>query len=121
LRWSIATTWAVLVPSLGAPDSALTGFAVLATLGDFLARVAFLLDLPFAGAPLALCASDLAFLVAFGLATRFQLLGGSGSGCYGRGGLFFDIQRCHSLISCAVNPDRTWITLIPLESKPIPI
>jgi hypothetical protein len=34
------------------PDSGLAGLAALAPLGDFLEGVAFLLTLPFAGAPL---------------------------------------------------------------------
>jgi hypothetical protein len=52
LRCSIANACAVLLPSRGAPDSGLAGFAALSPLGDFLAGVVFLLAFPFAGAPL---------------------------------------------------------------------
>src|SRR5579863_6501479 len=62
LRWSIATTWAVLVPSRGPADS----LAAFLALGAFLAGVAFLAALAFAGAPLLACARPLPFVVAFG-------------------------------------------------------
>src|ERR1022692_3139315 len=65
LRWSMAITWAILLPSRGPPPSfALAAF--LAALGAFLAGVAFLVALAFAGAPLADCAPPLAFFFAFG-------------------------------------------------------
>src|ERR1035437_805451 len=66
-RWSMATTWAVLLPSRG-PDSSLAGFAAFLALGEFLAPVVFVVDLALAGAPLAACAPPLAFLSDFGFA-----------------------------------------------------
>src|ERR1039457_3133282 len=66
LRWSMATTWAVLLPSRGpALSSALAAFLAL---GAFLAAVVFLVALAFAGAPLAARAPLLAFLSDFGFA-----------------------------------------------------
>src|ERR1019366_4576906 len=63
LRWSMATTWAVLLASRGpAASGALAAFLAL---GAFLAAVVFLFALPLAGAPLAACAPPLAFLAAF--------------------------------------------------------
>jgi hypothetical protein len=60
-RWSIATTWAVLLPSRGlAVSGALASFLAL---GAFLAVVVFLVALAFVGAPLAACAPPLAFFV----------------------------------------------------------
>src|ERR1022692_1204268 len=72
-RCSMATTWAVLLPSRGAAASfALTTFLPL---GALLAAVVFLAALPLVGAPLATCAPrvaacapPLAFRSAFGLA-----------------------------------------------------
>src|SRR5674476_587283 len=65
-RWSMATTWAVLLPSRGpAPSSALAAFLAL---GAFLAALVFLVALALAGAPLAVCAPPLAFLSDFGFA-----------------------------------------------------
>jgi len=63
-RWSIATTWAVLLPSRGPAVS--RALAVLLPLGAFLAGVALFPDLPFEDAPLAPCARPLAFPWAFG-------------------------------------------------------
>src|ERR1035437_5175275 len=63
-RWSMATTWAVLLPSRG---PALSGdFAALGDLGAFFAGVAFLVALPFAGAPLVACLPPLALRSALG-------------------------------------------------------
>jgi hypothetical protein len=64
-RWSIATTCAVLLPSLGPAVSC--AFAAFLRLGAFLAAVAFLVALAFAGAPLA------GRCVTFGLAFRLRL------------------------------------------------
>src|ERR1039458_9665125 len=71
LRRSMATTWAVLLPSRGAASS--RAFAAVLPLGAALAAVAFLAALAFAGAPLAdcaprlaACAPPLAFRSAFG-------------------------------------------------------
>src|ERR1035441_8010756 len=59
LRWSIATTWAVLLPSRGpALSCALAAFWAL---GAFLAAVVRLVSLAFVGAPLATRAPPLAF------------------------------------------------------------
>src|SRR6266849_6870169 len=66
-RCSIATTWAVLLPSRAVPG-ALAGFAPLAALGVFFAGVGSLVALAFAGAPLAGCAPRLALGSAFGFA-----------------------------------------------------
>src|ERR1022692_2972964 len=67
LRWSMAITWAILLPSRGPPPSfALAAF--LAALGAFLAGVAFVVALWAARAP------PLAFFPAFGFAS-------SASGC----------------------------------------
>ena len=52
LRWSIATTWAVLLPSLGAVASCV--LAARLPLGAFLAGLAFLVALACVGARLAL-------------------------------------------------------------------
>src|SRR5580704_16810738 len=63
-RWSMTTTWAVLLPSRGA-----VVYCVLAAhlpLGAFLAEVAFLVALPVVGAPLADCVPHLAFRAAVG-------------------------------------------------------
>jgi len=49
LRWSMATTWAVLLPSRGPVSCVL---AALLALGAFLAAVVFLVALAFFGAPL---------------------------------------------------------------------
>jgi hypothetical protein len=65
LRCSIATTWAVLLPSRG-PDSAFAGFAAFLALGAFLAEAVFLVALVLADAPLAACAPALRFLSALG-------------------------------------------------------
>ena len=75
-RWSMATTWAVLLPSRGAAVSRPSrAFAAVLLLGGFLVAVAFLVALPLPGAPLAYCAPTLtarapplAFPTAFGLA-----------------------------------------------------
>src|ERR1700683_4835730 len=48
-RWSMVTTWAVLLPSRGAVASCV--LAPLLPLGAFLAAVAFLVALSFVGAP----------------------------------------------------------------------
>src|ERR1700730_15093920 len=66
LRWSIATTCAVLLPSRGPVVSG--AFAAFLPLGAFLAAVAFLLALALAGAPLAACAPPLALRSSFGFA-----------------------------------------------------
>src|ERR1039458_1145589 len=73
LRWSMATTWAVLLPSRG--PAAPRAFAAVLPLGAALAAVAFFVALPLAGAPLAAraprlaaCAPPLAFRSVFGLA-----------------------------------------------------
>src|SRR5271154_4658917 len=66
LRWSIATTWAVLLPSRGAAAS--STLAVVLALGAFLAGVVFLVAVALTGAPLADCALTFAFLSAFGFA-----------------------------------------------------
>src|ERR1700686_4305064 len=71
LRWSIATTCAVLLPSRGAAVSC--PFAAFLPLGSFLAEVAFLVAWAFAGAPLAAGAAPLALRSSFGF-------GGSASG-----------------------------------------
>src|ERR1700683_432693 len=63
-RWSMVTTWAVLLPSRGALASCV--LAARLPLGAFLAGVAFLVALPFVGAPLADCAPPLALRAAFG-------------------------------------------------------
>src|ERR1700730_168462 len=68
-RWSIATTWAVLLPSRGPAVSC--AFAAFLPLGVFLAAVAFLVVLvvlAFAGAPLAAGAPPLALRSSFGFA-----------------------------------------------------
>src|ERR1039457_1331503 len=64
LRWSMAITWAILLPSRGPPPS--FALAAFLALGAALAGVAFLVALAFAGAPLADCATPLAFFFAFG-------------------------------------------------------
>src|ERR1700735_5707458 len=64
LRWSMATTWAVLLPSRGAVASCV--WAALLPWGAFLAAVALLVALPFVTAPLADCAPPLALRSAFG-------------------------------------------------------
>src|ERR1017187_5104618 len=64
LRWSMAITWAILLPSRGPPPS--FALAAFLALGAALAGVAFLVALAFAGAPLADCAPPLAFSFAFG-------------------------------------------------------
>src|ERR1019366_180954 len=65
-RWSMATTWAVLLPSRG---PALSGaLAAFLAWGALLAGVVFLVALALAGAPLAACAPPLAFRSAFGFA-----------------------------------------------------
>src|ERR1035437_211306 len=70
-RWSMATTWAVLLPSRGpALSSALAAFLPL---GAFLAGVAFLVALAFAGAPLAACAPPLGLRSAFGFGASPRL------------------------------------------------
>src|SRR5216684_783869 len=66
-RFSRSRIWAVLLPSR-APDSFLAGLAPLAPLGAFFAGLAFLADLPFAGATWARRAPTRAFLVGFGCA-----------------------------------------------------
>src|ERR1700680_2238986 len=66
LRWSIATTCAVLLPSRGAAVSC--ALAAFLPLGAFLGAAAFLLGLAFAGAPLAACAPPLALRSSFGFA-----------------------------------------------------
>ena len=72
-RWSMATTWAVLLPSRGpAVSCALAAFLAL---GAFLAEVAFLVALALAGAPLAACAPPLAFLRPSASRLRFGLRG----------------------------------------------
>jgi hypothetical protein len=76
LRWSIATTWAVLLPSRGPAPSVL---AAVFALGVFLVAVAFLLALAFAGAPLAAGAPRLALLSAFGVAGSAAGLAASAS------------------------------------------
>src|ERR1035437_1933651 len=63
-RWSMATTWAVLLPSRGPAASG--GFAAFLVLGALLAAVVFFVALALAGVPLAACAPPLAFLSAFG-------------------------------------------------------
>src|ERR1035441_3917050 len=74
-RWSMATTWAVLLPSRGpAVSCALAAFLAL---GAFLAAVAFLPALPLTGAPLAPCAPPLALRFAFG--SGLSAFGFSGS------------------------------------------
>src|SRR5271154_1564562 len=65
-RCSIATTCAVLLPSRGAGASCVLSAGL--ALGTFLATVALLVALDFAGAPLADCAPPLAFLSAFSFA-----------------------------------------------------
>src|ERR1039458_7255398 len=76
-RCSMATTWAVLLPSRGAAAASRPSraFAAVLPLGAFLAGVAFLAALPLSGAPLADCAPrlagctpPLAFPSAFGFA-----------------------------------------------------
>src|ERR1019366_4468260 len=65
-RWSMATTWAVLVPSRG--PSALSFAAFLAVLAPCLAAfgaLAFLFDLGLAGATRRACFAALAFVGAF--------------------------------------------------------
>src|ERR1019366_317825 len=64
LRCSIATTWAVLLPSRGAS----CGFAAFLPWGGFLAAVAFGPDFAVAGPPLAPRAPRLALGSAFGFA-----------------------------------------------------
>ncbi len=64
LRWSIATTCAVLLPSRGAAVSC--ALAASLPLGAFLAAAAFLLALVFEGAPLAAGAVPLALRSSFG-------------------------------------------------------
>src|ERR1017187_9484262 len=71
LRWSMATTWAVLLPSRTAPA------AFFWPLGTLFVRLAFLPALLLAGVPLAAHAPPLALRSAFGLA------GCSGCGCSG--------------------------------------
>src|ERR1017187_3256769 len=68
LRWSMATTWAVLLPSRGPALS--FALAAFLPLGALVAGVVFffLLAFPLAGAPLAACAPPLAFLVALDFA-----------------------------------------------------
>lgn len=76
-RWSMATTWAVLLPSRGpALSCALAAFLAL---GAFLTAVVFLVALALADAPLAACAPPLAFLRAFGFAGSASGLAGSPS------------------------------------------
>src|ERR1019366_8620794 len=70
-RWSIATTFAVLLPSRG--PALFSGFAAFLALGAFLAAVVFLVALAFAGAPLAGCAPPLAFLSDFGFGVSPRL------------------------------------------------
>src|ERR1035437_5970559 len=65
-RWSMATTWAVLLPSRWPAASCV--LAASLALGAFLAGVVFLVALALAGAPLAACAPSLAFARAFWLA-----------------------------------------------------
>src|ERR1035437_1032712 len=66
LRCSIATTWAVLLPSRGAAASC--GFAAFLPWGGFLPAMAFWPVFAFAGAPLAPRAPRLALGSAFGFA-----------------------------------------------------
>src|ERR1017187_3390823 len=66
LRCSIATTWAVLLPSRGPAGSG--ALAAFFPLGALLAGVAFLVALALAGTPLAACAPPMAFFPAFGFA-----------------------------------------------------
>src|ERR1039457_4161321 len=73
LRWSMAITWAILLPSLGPPPSFPLA-AFLAALGAFLAGVALLLALAFGRALWAARAPPLAFFPAVGFAF-------SASGC----------------------------------------
>src|SRR5579872_2789345 len=61
-----SSTVAVLLPSRGPVASG--ALAAFFPLGAFLAGVAFLVALAFAGAPLAACAPPLAFMSAFGFA-----------------------------------------------------
>src|SRR5205823_7553661 len=63
-RCSMATTWAVLLPSRGPAVS--WGLAGFLALGAFLAAVAFLVAFLLTGAPLAAGAPPLAFRSAFG-------------------------------------------------------
>src|ERR1035437_1401856 len=67
-RWSMATTWAVLLPSRGPAASCV--LAASLAVGAFLAGVVFLVALALAGAPLAACAPPLAFRSAFGFPQR---------------------------------------------------
>src|ERR1035438_8051046 len=77
LRWSMATTWAVLLPSRGpAVSCALAAFLAL---GACLAAVAFLVALALPGAPLAACAPTFAFLSAFAFVGSASGLEGSPS------------------------------------------
>ena len=71
LRWSMATTWAVLLPSRTAPA------AFFWPVGTLFVRLAFLPALPLASAPLAARATPLA------LRSAFALAGCSGCGCSG--------------------------------------
>src|ERR1022692_2271458 len=73
LRWSIATTCAVLLPSRGPVASC--AFAAFLPLGAAFAGVAFFPGFPFVGAALADCAPPLAFLAAFGSAGAVSGLG----------------------------------------------
>src|ERR1035438_832901 len=63
-RWSMATTWAVLLPSRGPVLSRV--LAAFLVLGAFLAGVDFLVVLGFVGAPLAACAPRLALFLPLG-------------------------------------------------------
>ena len=65
-RWSMATTWAVLLPSRGPVASCV--LAARLPLGAFVALVACLVALPFVDAPLAACAPPLALRTALGCA-----------------------------------------------------
>src|ERR1035437_1702773 len=70
-RWSMATTWAVLLPSRWPAASCV--LAASLALGAFLAGVVFLVALALAGAPLAACAPSLALARAFGFAASPRL------------------------------------------------
>src|ERR1035438_3297635 len=75
LRFSIAMTCSVLLPSRGPALS--SDLAAFLALGALLAAVVLLVALAFAGAPLAACALPLAFLSAFGFAGFASGLGAS--------------------------------------------
>ena len=75
LRFSIAMTCSVLLPSRGA--ALFSALAAFLALGAFFTGVVFLVALAFVDAPLAACALPLAFLSAFGFAGFASDLGAS--------------------------------------------